>query len=106
MKFFSSLTLYIFSFIAFVVLIIFNIKMWGLDRKQEKKISLLQKELIIQQNENERVQEINQKLTSKITGFKNNTNETIEEEARTNFGMVKEGETYYYIEKNDSNNSE
>ncbi len=98
MKFFSSLTTIIFTLIAFIILIIFNIKMWTLDREQEKKIAGLQDEIKLQQKENVRVKNINDKLAEKINGLKTDTNETIEEEARTNFGMVKKDETYYYIE--------
>lgn len=85
----------IFVLVAFVVLLILNWKMWSKDQEQEKTIVNLQKELVIQQQENAKMIGSNAQLRRRIDSLKRGSVEMIEEEARDNFGMVGEGETFY-----------
>ena len=49
-----------------------------------------------QQSENERLKERNRLLAAEVSALKNGT-EGIEERARTQMGMIKEGETFFMI---------
>lgn len=56
----------------------------------------LQEEIKKQQAENERLEERNRLLAAEVDALKN-SNEGIEERARTQMGMIKEGETFFMI---------
>lgn len=81
--------------IIFIGLVALNWKMWSKDRDQEQKIRELQKELLIQQQENAKMNSSNAKLRQRINSLKRGSVEMIEEKARDNFSMVSEGETFF-----------
>lgn len=83
----------------FAVLLLLNFKVWKKDHQQEKAIKALQKELHIQQQENAEIAKTNMDLQEKIASLKRGSYEMIEEEARNNWGMVGEDETYYHLEE-------
>lgn len=83
---------------ATVVLLVLNWNMWSKDREQEDSIQNLQKELLIQRQENQKMRETNDKLHRRIDSLKRGSVEMIEEEARDKFGMVGEGETFIDFE--------
>lgn len=80
---------------AFVILLILNWRMWVKDREQEHLIQGLQIERQLQLQENAKMRTINADLRRRIESLKRGSVEMIEEEARDNFGMVGEGETYF-----------
>lgn len=85
--------------VAFVVLLVLNFKLWKKDYLQEQEIRALQQELVIQQEENQRVAISNHELKQKIDSLKRGGYEMIEEEARHGFGMVGKGETFYHFKE-------
>lgn len=85
------------AIVAFIVLIMLNFKLWQKDHTQEQEIRALQKELILQQEENEKIASTNDDLRKKIDSLKRGGYEMIEEEARNGFGMVGKGETFYHF---------
>ncbi|PIE42280.1 MAG: cell division protein FtsB [Gammaproteobacteria bacterium] len=85
--------------LVFALLVFLNIYVWKKDRRQEQEIIDLQKELSIQQTENEKIAQINRDLRQKIDSLKQGSKEMIEEEARNGFGMVGEGETFFHLEE-------
>ncbi len=97
----AKVTLFI---IAFIVLIVLNFYTWNKDHKQEAEIKELQAQLIQQQQENSVLSQSNTELRQKIDSLKQGSTEMIEEEARNGFGMVGEGETFYYFEDKKSQN--
>jgi cell division protein FtsB len=60
------------------------------------QISSLQKQIADQQNENQRLLERNRTLEAEVLELKQGL-ETVEERARHELGMVKEGETLYQL---------
>ncbi|MBS9777338.1 MAG: septum formation initiator family protein [Gammaproteobacteria bacterium] len=96
-KFFNSVTTFILLLAAFIALVMLNFVMWNKDLKQEKTITSLHNELKIQMEENAKIAETNEKLRRKIQSLKQGSLEMIEEEARSGFGMVGKGETYYHF---------
>lgn len=56
----------------------------------------LEQTLAEQQSENERLQQRNQMLENEILDLKNGL-EAIEERARSDLGMIRDGETFYMI---------
>jgi len=57
---------------------------------------VLQHKVNMQQEENEALRERNNILASEVNDLKNGL-ESVEERARTDLGMVKEGETFYMV---------
>ncbi len=84
--------------LALILLISLNFYMWKKDRMHEQTIINLQNELVLQQQENANIALINDKLKRKINSLKQGSLEMIEEEARSGFGMVGEGETFFHFE--------
>ncbi|PID63554.1 MAG: cell division protein FtsB [Gammaproteobacteria bacterium] len=93
--FLTSTVKFVLIAIAFVVLLVLNWRIWNKDIQQEQTIMGLQQQLIIQQKENMTMAETNAELRTRIDSLKRGSVEMIEEEARDNFGMVGEGETFY-----------
>lgn len=85
--------------VLFVILLVLNFTVWQKDRAQEVAIKALQEELKIQQQENAVIAEMNADLKEKINSLKRGSYEMIEEEARNNWGMVGEDETFYHLEE-------
>ncbi len=63
----------------------------------------LQSEINKQKEENNRLLERNRLLEAEIAALKNGY-DAIEEKARNDLGMIKEGETWYMIVDQDNNN--
>ncbi|PID66398.1 MAG: cell division protein FtsB [Gammaproteobacteria bacterium] len=84
--------------IALAVLVVLNFYVWNKDHQQEEQIQALQKQLAIQRQENNVLSQSNTELRQKIDSLKQGSTEMIEEEARSGFGMVGEGETFYHFE--------
>lgn len=82
--------------IAFVLLIVVNIKVWKKDHDKEKQISVLQQQLAYQLEENSKIQSVNEDLKLKINSLTKGSNEMLEEKAREDFGMVRDNETFFY----------
>ena len=61
-----------------------------------EQLSVLEKELNQQKIENKRLEERNRILTVEIKELREGS-DSIEEKARTEMGMIKEGETFYLI---------
>ncbi len=89
--------------VLFIALLVLNYYVWSKDREQEKQIKQLQMELSSQLEENSKVKSINEGLRGKITSLKTGSHETIEEEARKGFGMVRDDETYYFLDEEKDN---
>lgn len=83
----------------FVLLLVLNYHVWKKDHQQEKVIKELQHELQIQQQENVEIAKTNADLKDKITSLERGRSEMIEEEARKNWGMVGEDETFFHLEE-------
>ena len=83
-----------------VLLIVLQYKLWfeegGYFYNRE-----LEKQLQAMQDENERLRERNRELSKKILLIKDDL-DTIESYARRNLGMIKEGETFVVIVKDDA----
>tara|TARA_B100001059_G_C17451592_1_gene387705 strand:- start:57 stop:329 length:273 start_codon:yes stop_codon:yes gene_type:complete len=81
--------------ILFVFFLIIQFDIWvkddGLNRVKE-----LQQMIDSQSEENQRLKLRNQQLEREIEELKSGT-ESIEEKARTDLGMIKEGEEFYLI---------
>lgn len=85
--------------VLFAILLVLNFSVWKKDRQQEIAIQSLQQELLIQQQENAAIAKINADLKEKIISLKRGSYEMIEEEARNNWGMVGENETFFHLEE-------
>ncbi|WP_277051552.1 cell division protein FtsB [Zestomonas thermotolerans] len=83
----------------FVVLILLlaglQYRLWGGDGSLAQ-VNSLQQQIAEQQGENERLLERNRILEAEVMELKKGM-ETVEERARHELGMVKEGETLYLI---------
>lgn len=84
------------------VLVVANYHVWKQDQVYEQEIRDLQQQLSLQQQENEKIADINDRLKQKIESLKLGSYEMIEEEARTGFGMVGEDETFFHFKQPDS----
>lgn len=94
-KLFNSTAKFVLILVAFALLVVLNYRVWKKDYVQEQKIQGLQQNLQMQQTENAKMVETNAELRRRIDSLKRGGVEMIEEEARDNFGMVREGETFY-----------
>lgn len=94
-KLFNSTAKFVLILVAFALLVVLNYRVWKKDYVQEQKIQGLQQNLQMQQTENAKMAETNAELRRRIDSLKRGGVEMIEEEARDNFGMVREGETFY-----------
>ncbi|MGY0398688.1 MAG: septum formation initiator family protein, partial [Ostreibacterium sp.] len=90
-------------FILFILLVILNFRLWKKDATQEQEIINLQKQLTIQQQENDKTALVNAHLRGKISSLKRGGTEMIEEAARNGFGMVGKDETFYHFEDKKDN---
>ncbi len=95
---FSSTARVVFFITVFVALLVLNYQVWKKDAQQEQNIVALQKELQIQRQENNKTAMINKDLKQKIESLKQGSVDMIEEEARSDFGMVGEGETFIHFD--------
>ena len=93
---------YFFVFILLFVLVVLNIKGWRSNFKNKQEIELLRKELAKKTIRNTKAEDLNAHLQKKMEVAKQDLQPVIEEKAREDFGMIKEGETYFHFEKNES----
>ena len=61
-----------------------------------RTVKIIENELTIQQNENDQLRERNRVLDAEVTELKKGL-EGVEERARSELGMIKPGEKFYFI---------
>ena len=81
--------------ILMLVLVLLQWRLWVGDGGVQELMQLEQ-ELAAQRAENEALQQRNQMLESEILDLKNGE-EAVEERARSDLGMIREGETFYMV---------
>lgn len=83
------------SLILFILLLALQYRLW-IGEGSLAHVSRLESDIVKQQNENERLQQRNEVLKVEVRALKNGT-DAIEERARSDMGMIKEGETFYMV---------
>jgi cell division protein FtsB len=78
-----------------VVLLALQYRLWLGDGGM-REVARLRQEIEQQRNENGSLRERNRTLTAEVQDLKKGTT-AIEERARTDLGMVKQGETFYQV---------
>jgi|TARA_R110000822_G_scaffold159476_22_gene299462 cell division protein FtsB len=78
-----------------LLFLILQYRLWVGDGSMAQR-QVLQHKVNMQQEENEALRERNNILASEVNDLKNGL-ESVEERARTDLGMVKEGETFYMV---------
>lgn len=78
-----------------LLLVLLQYQLWLGEGGLAKKFTL-EREVVEQQQKNEQLQQRNQTLISEVVDLKEGL-ESIEERARTDLGMIKEGETFYMV---------
>ncbi len=78
-----------------VVFLIFQFQLW-LGDDSVRALNLLQTELDVQQKVNSDLEERNRLLEIEVVDLKTGL-EAVEERARSELGMIEEGETFYLI---------
>lgn len=81
--------------ILVLALVLLQWRLWVGDGGVQE-LTQLEQELAAQQAENEALQQRNQMLESEILDLKNGV-EAVEERARSDLGMIREGETFYMV---------
>jgi cell division protein FtsB len=81
--------------ILLLVLVLLQWRLWVGDGGVQE-LTQLEQELAAQKAENEALQQRNQMLESEILDLKNGV-EAVEERARSDLGMIREGETFYMV---------
>ncbi len=78
-----------------VILLLLQYRLWVGEGSLAQKV-VLERKLETQQAENEQLRERNQVLANDVADLKDGL-EGVEERARIDLGMVKEGETFYMV---------
>jgi len=81
--------------ILMLVLVLLQWRLWVGDGGVQE-LTQLEQELAAQRAENEALQQRNQMLESEILDLKNGE-EAVEERARSDLGMIRDGETFYMV---------
>lgn len=81
--------------ILLLILVLLQWRLWVGDGGVQE-LTQLEQELAAQQAENEALQQRNQMLENEILDLKNGV-EAVEERARSDLGMIREGETFYMV---------
>lgn len=81
--------------ILLLVLVLLQWRLWVGDGGVQE-LTQLEQELAAQKSENEALQQRNQMLENEILDLKNGV-EAVEERARSDLGMIREGETFYMV---------
>ena len=81
--------------ILVLMLILLQWRLWVGDGGVQE-LTQLEQELAAQKAENESLQQRNQMLESEILDLKNGL-EAVEERARSDLGMIRDGETFYMV---------
>jgi len=82
--------------VLIVLLLSVNIALWRSDDQGVRKVRALQADVAAQEVENARLTERNEALAAEVDSLKKDL-EAIEERARTELGMIREGETFFHI---------
>ena len=86
-------------FLLLFLFLFFQFKLWVGDGSMVD-VRELRREIAEQQEENIRLKERNLQLEAEVKDLKEGL-EAIEERARANLGMIKKGETFYHVIKDD-----
>ena len=78
-----------------LLLLFFQFQLWLGEGGLAKKLTL-EREVAEQEAQNEMLRQRNQTLVSEVVDLKEGV-ESIEERARTDLGMIKEGETFFMV---------
>ena len=78
-----------------LLLLFFQYRLWLGEGGLAKKLTL-EREVAEQEAQNETLRQRNQTLVSEVVDLKEGV-ESIEERARTDLGMIKEGETFFMV---------
>lgn len=81
--------------ILLLILVLLQWRLWVGDGGVQE-LTQLEQELAAQKLENEALQQRNQMLENEILDLKNGE-EAVEERARSDLGMIREGETFYMV---------
>lgn len=81
--------------VLLLILVLLQWRLWVGDGGVQE-LTQLEQELAAQKAENEALQQRNQMLESEILDLKNGQ-EAVEERARSDLGMIREGETFYMV---------
>ena len=84
-----------FYLILFILLLALQYRLW-VGEGSLAHVSRLESDIVKQENENERLRQRNEVLKVEVKALKNGT-DAIEERARSDMGMIKEGETFYMV---------
>lgn len=79
-----------------VLLALLQIKLWFGDGSLEQRASLM-REIEAQQQINDRLEARNEVIELEIEEFREDPEAAIEERAREELGLIKEGETFYLL---------
>ena len=91
------------TFIMIVLLILLQYRLWN-GTGSLSEVNVLKKEIQKIKSENEILKERNLSLTEEVVDLKER-DEAIEEIARSEMGMIKDGETFYQIIDNSDEQS-
>jgi cell division protein FtsB len=91
------------TFIMIVLLILLQYRLWN-GTGSLSEVNILKKEIQKIKSENEILKERNLSLTEEVVDLKER-DEAIEEIARSEMGMIKDGETFYQIIDNSEEQS-
>lgn len=81
--------------ILVVIFVLLQFRLWVGEGSLAQKTTL-EREVAKQQQQNDRLSERNQKLANEVEELKDGLH-SVEERARTDLGMIKEGETFYMV---------
>ena len=79
-----------------ILLVILNCQFWLFADRGIPKVLVLQEAVQAQRTENARLKERNSALEAEVNNLKEGL-EAIEERARVELGMIRQGETFFYI---------
>jgi cell division protein FtsB len=79
-----------------ILLVILNCQFWLFADRGIPKVLVLQEAVQAQRTENARLKERNSALEAEVNSLKEGL-EAIEERARVELGMIRQGETFFYI---------
>jgi cell division protein FtsB len=79
-----------------ILLVILNCQLWLFADRGTPKVLVLQEAVQAQRTENARLKERNSALEAEVKSLKEGL-EAIEERARVELGMIRQGETFFYI---------
>lgn len=78
------------------LLLFCNYRLWWTDNDGMQRIERLRADISLQQDENQRLLARNKIVEQEIASLRAGT-DAIEERARSELGLIREGETYYHV---------